>query len=122
MVLSILITEPSSSLYRFLNRRLRLQPHDKFVALGVNEFFTQCKEGERSHRDNEGEVEAPEREHEALPQRRGHGLFADQCPLTPPAVLPLVLHGGTGRQVTLQEGLKHSKNSSHLSHVPSDRQ
>lgn len=40
------------------HRGLRLQPHDELVALWVDEFLPESQEGERSHRDHQGEVQA----------------------------------------------------------------
>lgn len=87
------------------HRGLRLQPHDELVALWVNELLAEPQEGQRCNRDDQGEVEASQGEHQALTQGRGHRLLAHQSPLAPPAVLLLVLHGGAGGEVTLQEGL-----------------
>lgn len=58
------------------HRGLRLQPHHELVALWVDELLPETQEGERRHRDDQGEVQASQGEDQTLAQGRGHRLLA----------------------------------------------
>lgn len=91
------------------------------MALWVDELLAQAQEGQRRHRDDQGEVQAAQGEDETLTQGRGHGLLAHQSPLAPPAVLLLVLHGGARGEITLQEGLAEREREREQGEESADR-
>jgi len=99
---------PSPSLFSS-HRGLRLQPHDELVRLGVHELLRELEERDLLGAHHEAEVLALQHEDHPIFQAVGHRLLADQRPLLgQPAVL-VVLDGGSGRQVPLQERLGGGK-------------
>lgn len=89
----------------FSNRGFRLKPHDKLVALGINELLSQVEEGEGCHSDNQSKIETTKGEHLPLTQCGCHRLLAYQSPLAPSTIFSLILHCRARAEVTLKKSL-----------------
>lgn len=76
------------------------------MRFGVYEFFREHDERNLLHTDDEAEVQALEREHDAILQALRDGLFAQEPPLRGQPALLVILQGGARAEVPLQEGLR----------------
>lgn len=94
------------------HRGLRLQPHDKLVRLGIHKFLGEFEERDLLGADHQAEVLAFQEENDAVLEPVGHRLLAHQCPLLGQPAFLVVLDGGSGRQVPLQEGLRKGERTS----------
>lgn len=76
------------------------------MRLGVHELLGEFEERDLLGGHHQAEVLALEHEDHAVLEAVGHRLLADQRPLLGQPALLVVLDGGAGRQVPLQEGLR----------------